>query len=246
MDHEVEVATTSCQEIQLQGDTFSASYSALLCKSEMDLRVPCFCEENVWRLAYRRLHGASAADLKEKEYFVVFVSNEQKCCPFLHQRASSDPQNPIFWDYHVILIEKSKNIEQESMVWDMDSHLPYPSPLQSYLTETFFSMPFSENDQFAPLFRIVQASDFLKNFYSDRKHMFDGSKWLATPPLYECILPKQSDELILNKKGHQSNLDQYIAMKTPVGKCDNDPTRDIPFSPYGEILTAKGLLLKFC
>lgn len=215
------------------------------CDNERDLRVPCYCEENVWRLAYRRLNNATA-DLQREEYFVAFVSNEQKCCPFLFQRASSDPEKPCWWDYHVILIERSKIAGEESKVWDLDSHLSYPSPLQSYLSETFFRIKFADDEsaqRYAPLFRVVHAEIFLKTFYSDRKHMFDGNKWLSPPPQYECIMPNDTNRLALNQKGEISNLDDYVKMKPPVVGYDTDHRTIL--CPFGEILTAQDLLLKF-
>ncbi len=58
----------------------SAGATALSCSSEAKLRCPCYCEENVWRLAYRRLNGAAGAntDKENDEYHVVFISNPEK------------------------------------------------------------------------------------------------------------------------------------------------------------------------
>ena len=66
----------------------SAGKTARTCSSELKLRTSCYCEENVWRLAYRRLKGpleqsgkdddtASSMGGKEnEEYYVVFISND--------------------------------------------------------------------------------------------------------------------------------------------------------------------------
>ena len=71
----------------------SASLTALSCSSEKDLRTACYCEENIWRLAYRRLRGSSQEETVEEdrrndrvslggkeneEYYVVFVSNKER------------------------------------------------------------------------------------------------------------------------------------------------------------------------
>ena len=40
----------------------TAAETALSCASDRDLRVPCYCEENVWRLAHRRLRGGGVVD----------------------------------------------------------------------------------------------------------------------------------------------------------------------------------------
>ncbi|KAL3918904.1 MAG: hypothetical protein SGARI_007334 [Bacillariaceae sp.] len=103
----------------------SAAKSALDSPSDAALRVPCYCEENVWRLAFRKLHWEaktlrgddnhdddsccdSASSRKQQQqqqrFYVVFVSNPKGCVPMLQQLASSNRDKPIFWDYHVILL----------------------------------------------------------------------------------------------------------------------------------------------
>jgi hypothetical protein len=59
----------------------SAGATARSCTSDKKVRTACYCEENVWRLAYRKIMGALGVgqtnDVKEnEEYYVVFVSNE--------------------------------------------------------------------------------------------------------------------------------------------------------------------------
>jgi len=61
----------------------SAGATARSCIKEKNLRAPCYCEENVWRLAYHRtmgdLGGGEINNSKEnEEYYVVFVSNEER------------------------------------------------------------------------------------------------------------------------------------------------------------------------
>jgi N-terminal glutamine amidase len=93
-------------------------------QSDHDLRVACYCEENVWRIAYRKLHYQTQHELRLAEsneqnnnnnnnanrtttakYVVAFISNRRQCVPMLHQRASSSPSKiPCCWDYHVILL----------------------------------------------------------------------------------------------------------------------------------------------
>jgi hypothetical protein len=65
----------------------SAGAKAMKCSSEKKIRTPSYCEENVWRLAYRRLKG-SAADTgvtssgkENEEYYVVFISNDGRLVP---------------------------------------------------------------------------------------------------------------------------------------------------------------------
>lgn len=140
----------------------SAAATALEAPSDQSLRVPCYCEENVWRLAFRKLpvsnkDGSQNVVQEENgrshQYHVVFVSNPHKCVPMFQQLAAKDPEAPCFWDYHVILfctsttikatppLDKEVSSEYDELtttvVYDMDSYLPYPCPLQQYLKDSF-------------------------------------------------------------------------------------------------------------
>jgi len=232
----------------------SARATAISCPSEQDLRVPCYCEENVWRLAYRRIFGPpspssspssssssssppfslssslstdsdtlTAVDKENEQYYVVFISNDVKCCPMLNQRASKNPNEPCFWDYHVVLIQShslsspsttspststsstspspSSSSAAQTHVLDMDSRLPYPCPLDEYLNETF-RLDFIDVDatkKYSPKFRVVRAELFLQYFSSDRMHMFQDGQWSSPPPSYDCIIADlQKMELSMN------------------------------------------------
>lgn len=197
----------------------SAPASAISCPSELDLRVPCYCEENAWRLAYRRLFGPTitrsastdsdiVADKENEQYYVVFISNDAKCCPMFEQKASRNDDEPCFWDYHVILIHSSSSSMTE--VFDMDSRLDYPCALDEYLNATF-QYHFDDHSaakKYSPMFRVVRAESYLRYFSSDRRHMFNNGKWLSPPPTYECIVA--DDEK--GTKGSVSNLNEYISM----------------------------------
>ncbi len=238
----------------------SAKATANNCRSERDLRVPCYCEENVWRLAYRRIFGRNSHDSKaedvdkeNEQYYVVFVSNDDRCCPMLNQRASKNAKEPCFWDYHVILIQSTKggNSSRSSgsnmgetiqsaiatQVLDMDSRLSFPSSLDDYLNATF-QLDFVDGktkNKFAPKFRVVRAELFLQNFYSDRMHMYQDGKWNAPPPKYDCILTDVRN-MKLKKKGTLSNLNDYISMSGEKGRES---------SVMGEVLTMPELRTKF-
>lgn len=205
----------------------SAKATALSCQTDQDLRVPCYCEENVWRLAYRRVYGGSAMNNIDKEnerYHVVFISNDEKCCPMLHQKASKCLDDVCFWDYHVILI-KSASVgginKKSASVLDMDSRLPYPCKMDKYLNESFKLdyLDNSKSEKYSPKFRVVRAELFLQNFYSDRMHMFVNGEWSSPPPKYESII---TDEGLMNNAGSRSNLTDYISMSSSKGK-DSSP-----------------------
>lgn len=185
----------------------SAKATALEPIPDHHLRVPCYCEENVWRLAYRKVNQQIHADGKRARYYVAFVSNPSKCVCYFHQRASESPSRPVFWDYHVILLEHSTSTSEEEreegkeevLVYDIDSRLPYPSPISDYLDACFPDLSDPRNAQhkeqlsrMAPRFRVVEAETFLNCFASNRSHMWDDEKqaWSAPPPLYDCIQPQ--------------------------------------------------------
>jgi hypothetical protein len=145
-----------------------AAKTALEAPTDQSLRVPCYCEENVWRLAYRKLHKTNNDDDDDddNQYHVVFVTNPQKCVPMFQQLAAKNPLKPCFWDYHVVLFgtttssspspssrdDNSTTTTTTISVLDMDSHLPYPCTLQTYLNRVFpfdFGLP----EEYAPYFR---------------------------------------------------------------------------------------------
>lgn len=126
-----------------------AARTALEAPSDQSLRIPCYCEENVWRLAYRKLQQT---DSKAKEYFVVFITNPLKCVPMFHQLAVSDPTKPVYWDYHVILICHQGGVGSSPTVFDMDSHLPFPCPLERYMNDVF-SAEIQWPEEYKPYFR---------------------------------------------------------------------------------------------
>lgn len=162
----------------------SAAESALAAATDTALRVPCYCEENVWRLAFRKLYQqihaptTTTTERLSPRYFVVFVSNPKACVPMFHQRASSSRTNPVFWDYHVFLISTSTASSNDddapsqqptSLVWDMDSHLPCPYSLNDYLEAAFGDGRGNKNtatwpSYFAPYFRVVDAETFCDVF----------------------------------------------------------------------------------
>lgn len=176
-------------------DSREAARTALEAPSDQSLRVACYCEENVWRLAYRRLYN----NRNNSTYYVVFISNEHQCVAMWHQLAARTGMQPCLWDYHVILIETSQD---KSFVLDMDTKLSYPCPFAEYMKETFQK----GTERHTPLFRVVEASMYLKHFASDRSHMYDKvtKTWSAPPPTYACIQGNNS---------RRSNLNEHIAME---------------------------------
>ena len=149
--HSTSIETTTTTSPTLIPDN-EASRSAVAAPSDQSLRVPCYCEENVWRLACRKMHQCDTS--ASSSFFAVFISSKTKVVPMFYQRASRDPYNEAcFWDYHVVLLEERRP-RQEYWIHDVDCVLSTnkPIPLQHYLRHCF---PVNATDDYAPLFRYV-------------------------------------------------------------------------------------------
>uniref|UniRef100_A0A3Q3XIG4 Protein N-terminal glutamine amidohydrolase n=1 Tax=Mola mola TaxID=94237 RepID=A0A3Q3XIG4_MOLML len=134
-------------------------------------------EENVWKLC-EFVREERTAPLEE--LLVVFISNENRTVPLWKQRSAHGDQ-PVIWDYHVILLQVG--VQSEPLVYDLDSELSFPCRLQLYAHQALRS-----DRGIKPKLRVVPADSFLLNFASDRSHMRnpDGS-WKMPPPLYPPI-----------------------------------------------------------
>ena len=217
----------------------SAESTALQSSSDdHDLRVACYCEENAWRLAYRYINNTennnnnNSDDDIDWNYYIVFISNDQKCCPMFKQRALSedDPNEYVCWDYHVIVMRTQQNstttaTATTTQILDIDTWIrPYPTPLSQYLDESFphASDP-TFNKLYLPFFHVIKAEDFIREFYSDRSHMFKNGKWSSPPPDYPPIMNGLKIITNNNHDGNErmvgSNLDSYISMSGETKKC---------------------------
>jgi protein N-terminal glutamine amidohydrolase len=232
---EEEVVANGVEQRRLVAPAFlrmmTAEETALQCARDHDLRVAYYCEENVWRLAYRkRHHHHDSPNDDDRRFWVVFISNAIKNVPMFQQRASSDREDAkksVCWDYHVILISKSNNTSSGShhhhhhhhdaddddddnlesdedmmMVYDIDSRIvPYPCPLHQYIQESF---PYEWPEPYNPMFRVIPADLFLSHFSSDRSHMLNRQtgEWTAPPPPYAPIVGNASNS--------SNNLQHYL------------------------------------
>ncbi|EDO34804.1 predicted protein [Nematostella vectensis] len=141
----------------------------------------CYCEENVWKLC-ERIKEEQVLDLEE--HYVVFISNSNRQIPLWMQKKASSPLDAVVWDYHVILIRKTKD---KSFVYDLDSILPFPCPSELYLEQAIQSDR-KLKKQFHRKFRIIPAPVFLQTFASDRPHMRkQNGEWRQPPPAYPPI-----------------------------------------------------------
>lgn len=236
----------------------SAEATALQCASDQDLRVPFYCEENAWRVAFRHTHSSDNRKPSNEEedvweYYVVFISNQLRCCPLFKQRAVA-PDEYVSWDYHVIVIRTRESCSTSSdgdnknatEVLDVDSWLQYSCPIEEYLDGTF---PHTTNEdldpKYMPMFRVIPTKQYLKYFYSDRMHMYGDGKWSRPPPSYAPImngLEFASGEPLTTGDAasddcngvRASNLDSFIDMS----EAKNQTT-------YGEVFTLDQLCARF-
>mmetsp|Transcript_6079 Transcript_6079/g.7857 ORF Transcript_6079/g.7857 Transcript_6079/m.7857 type:complete len:219 (-) Transcript_6079:925-1581(-) len=206
-------------EMNMETDgSLAAEETALAAPSDLHLRVPYYCEENIWRLAYRKKHECPG-----DRFWVVFISNSIKNIPMFEQKASSDPSTSVCWDYHVILLTvRSEELGGAVLVFDIDSNLPYPCPLSGYIQRSF---PYEWPLPFSPLFRVVEADLYLQHFSSDRMHMYNQEKgtWNAAPPDYSPIQSGQASSA--------SNLEHYLNF------VDRPTFTEIDANAFGTILT---------
>lgn len=159
----------------------------------------CYCEENVWKLCE---HIKNQTQTPLDEVYAVFISNEKRKIPLWKQKSSRGDE-PVVWDYHVILVHQN----QQSFIYDLDTTLPFPCHLQLYAHQAF-----QTDQRIKPAFwrklRVVPAETYLRNFASDRSHMKDSDgSWRMPPPSYPCIETPES----------KMNLDDYISMDPAVG-----------------------------
>ncbi|KAL6530467.1 hypothetical protein OROMI_028356 [Orobanche minor] len=155
---------------------------------------PYYCEENVYFLC-KKLVDDGIAKSDGSDLYI----------PLWHQKASHRADGVILWDYHVISVQKRKESNLPHLVWDLDSSLPFPSPLPTYVAETI-RPSFKLFSEFQRVFRIVHAPIFLRSFASDRRHMKDSAgNWLNPPPSYEAIVAQD---------GTTHNLNEYMEMSS--------------------------------
>ncbi|EPY53588.1 hypothetical protein SPOG_03178 [Schizosaccharomyces cryophilus OY26] len=178
----------------------------------------CYCEENIYQLA--------EYFVKEKpqlQAYVIFLSTPTKTMPIWEQSKSPF----VIWDYHVVLLTRSlQNPREGWFVWDHDTRLPIPCPLEHYLERALRrdwehspELPLIFGNSYCDMnrkYRVIEAKSYLQHFSSDRSHMkTETGEWLSPPPPYPCI-----------GKGNQMNLPQY----TNVNDNQNDAVFGIVYN----------------
>ncbi|MDN3690081.1 hypothetical protein [Cyclobacterium jeungdonense] len=146
-----------------------------------------YCEENIWHLCQH-------PDLKSLKKKVLIISNETRNCSFWHQKSMLET-DPVCWDYHVVLLVFDQGMWS---IYDLDSSLELPVPLDSYLNLTFG--PANENSENAPYFKSFSSAFFTNAFSSDRSHMKDeAGNWIFSPPSWPKIEQEHSLGLFMKE-----------------------------------------------
>lgn len=182
-------------------ESASSEYKVITPSGNQCVYTSCYCEENVWKLCE---YIKNQRHCPLEEVYAVFISNERKKIPIWKQKSSRGDE-PVIWDYHVILLHASK--QGPSFIYDLDTILPFPCSLDVYSMEAFQSDKHLKPAYWRKL-RVIPGDTYLKEFASDRSHMkdFDGN-WRMPPPAYPCLETPES----------KMNLDDFICMDPRVG-----------------------------
>lgn len=180
----------------------SPEYTVIAPPRQECVYTSCYCEENVWKLCeYIKDQETCPVD----EVYAVFISNEKRTIPIWKQKASRGGDEPVIWDYHVVLLHVNK--EGPGYIYDLDTVLPFPCRFDVYSREALKSDMFLKPD-FRRKMRAISAATYLKTFASDRSHMkHSNGAWRMPPPSYPCIETTES----------KMNLDDFISMDASVG-----------------------------
>ena len=177
----------------------------------------CYCEENVWKLCeqFQKRGGDT------KQLYVVFISSHERQTALWNLKCGGTADFGL-WDYHVILIKSAPSdressqsttdtvtdvCEHESLVYDLDTSLPFPVSFNQYAKEVLrpeLILHLRSAGLPERLFRVISADAFLQEFASDRSHMRkeDGT-WFAPPPPYPPIRSQKNS----------NNIQEFISMK---------------------------------
>ena len=129
--------------------------------------VPCYCEENIYRLAEDRRAAA-------EDGTVILVSNRSRTVAIGAQRTAVGSRF-VVWDYHVIYLEAG-------LVFDLDAVLAIPTPAAEYVAAAFPPALYGPGSPYVPWFSAVPARRYLDAFSSNRDHMRDEEGRYRQPP----------------------------------------------------------------
>ena len=140
-----------------------------------------YCEENIWWLCQQ-------PDLIHSNVLVIAAA-EAECFPILCQREANAPDEPLLWDYHVVLLWHTSH---QAYILDFDTTLPFCTPLERYFEQSFLAEELLY-PEYVPWFRLIKAQAYLQHFKSDRRHMRTKNGWYAPPPPWPPISENESN-----------------------------------------------------
>ncbi len=153
------------------------------------LYTPLFCEENIWQLINSLYMNHYAKPIE-----VLFIINQNSSIALFDQNQSNFNE-PVIWDYHVILVALKNN---QPVIFDFDSRCDFPTKINDYFELTFpVKYPLSQTYQ--PYIKAIAAAHYLKHFYSDRHHML-GLIEESQFPQYKIIQPNTNIEKLTLKQ----------------------------------------------
>jgi hypothetical protein len=146
---------------------------------------PFYCEENIWYLAQEEC-------FRGHETMIAIISGKGRYRRLWFQRSAENPESPVYWDYHAILLSYQNGWQ----VWDLDTTLELPSPAYTYFCKTFLQSNIDvENTDV--ILRLIPADDYVRGFSSDRSHMrLPSGAWAARPPEWPMILHGEKSNLL--------------------------------------------------
>ena len=154
-------------------------------RRENFLYTSCYCEENIWQLAREEC-------FRERETIAVIVSGKGRYRRFWFQNNAQNPESPVYWDYHVILL----SFDESWWVWDLDTSLGLPVLADTYFPQTFLQQNIDVM-QTDVILRLISAEEYVRKFSSDRAHMrLPSGEWVAPPPQWPMILQGKDANLL--------------------------------------------------
>jgi hypothetical protein len=79
---------------------------------------------------------------------------------------------------------------RDSAIYDFDTVLPFPSPSDIYVMETF-KPNLMLKEEYQACFRLISANKYLNHFQSDRSHMVNISSMLWSIYSLKCIVKRR-------------------------------------------------------
>ncbi|KAI5850412.1 N-terminal glutamine amidase-domain-containing protein [Morchella snyderi] len=166
-----------------------------------------YCEENIYHMIRDHVAPEHWGD-----FYVVFISNVEKCVALNFQKVGVTPDTPVYWDYHVILLHHPRATAPHTLtVYDLDTLLPFGTPHHAYLAHTFpptLPDPRLAHPPAPARFKLVPALDYMRMFASTRAHMWreymteDGDlerRWAAEPPPWPAVVSAEEGEDTLER-----------------------------------------------